>query len=113
MSILHNSNLTKTSQGISFDGVIRGAHICKGIMGNIYSATPRFNDGDFIESSEIVEVGFIPAIGHYVETANKSRYLIANTGESACQNGLVSEDIKQKEKHIEININYFKELQWS
>ncbi len=111
--ILHNSNLTKTSQGISFDGVIREAHICKGVMGKIYSATPKFKDGDFIESSEIVEVGFIPSIGHYVETADKSRYLIASTGYSACQKGLVNEDIKQKESHIKININYFKDLQWS
>ena len=113
MGILHNSSLIKTSQGISFDGFIRDAHICKGVMGKIYSATPRYEDGDFIESSEIVQVGFIPAVGHYVETANKSRYLIANTGYSSCQKGLVSEDLKQKENHIEINMNYFKELQWS
>jgi len=111
--MLHNSYLTKTKQGISFDGSFRNAHVCKGIIGCIYNATPRFNDGDFITTSEIVCVGYIPAIGYYVETVNRSRYHIASTAPSAVQSGRVEEDMKNKKFHIETNLDYFKPLMWS
>lgn len=111
--MLHNSNVTPTKQGISFDGYFRDAHICKGVIGRIYAATPRFNDGELITTSEIVEVGFIPAIGHFVETVNGSRYHIATTEYSAAQTGVVKEDMKNKRFYIETNIDYFKPLQWS
>lgn len=111
--MFYNANLKKTKQGISFDGSIRNAHICNGVMGQVYSATPRFSDGDVINTSEVVEVGFIPAIGWFVETVNGSRYHIASTEYSACQKGIVAEDMKQKQFHIESNPDYFKPLQWS
>ncbi|EHA1127119.1 hypothetical protein BOO92_13945 [Vibrio navarrensis] len=111
--MLYNANLTKTKQGISFDGSIRNAHICNGVMGQIYNATPRFNDGDFINTSEVVQVGFIPAIGWFVETVNGSRYHIASTEYSACQKGIVKDDMEHKQFYIESNLSYFKQLQWS
>ena len=112
--MLHNSYLTKTKQGISFDGSIRNAQILDtGVVGEIYNGTPRFKDGEIIHTSEIVEVGFIPAIGWYVETLNRSRYHIASTGYSACQKGIVKDDMEHRQFYIDSNINYFKPLQWS
>lgn len=111
--MLYNASLTKTKQGISFDGVIRDAHICNGVLGKVYNATPRFNDGDDIETSEVVEVGFIPAIGWFVETVNGSRYHIASTEYSAAQKGIVKDDMEQKQFHIKSNSDYFRPLQWS
>lgn len=111
--MLYSPYLTETKQGISFDGSIRNAHICDGVIGNIYSATPRFQDGELIQTSEIVEVAFIPAIGWFVETVDRSRYHIASTAYSAAQKGIVNEDMKHKQFYIESNIAYFKPLQWS
>ena len=111
--MLHNVNLTKTAQGISFDGSIRDAHLCKGVIGTINQATPRFNDGDTIDSSEIVNVDYIPAVGWYIETDSKHRYHIASTAYSAAQTGETDKDMKQKQFHIKTNIDYFKAKQWS
>lgn len=111
--ILHNSYITRTKQGCSFDGYIVDAHVGHGVLGLIFSGTPRFNDGDVIQSSEIVEVGRIPSIGWYVETLNRSRYKIANTACSAAQSGVLEVDMEHKVFHIKSNMNYFRPLQWS
>jgi len=111
--MLYNANLSKTKNGRSFDGSIRKAHVGKGVLGRVYQATPRFNDGDFISTSEVVNVDFIPSTGWFVETINGSRYHIASTEQSAAQKGIVEADMKLIKFYIDTNSHYFKPLQWS
>lgn len=107
---------TKTS-GRKYDGVLQDATFMgKGICGFIFGATPRFEPGVFVETSEVIKVSQILASGWFVETVNGSRYLIS----SVCFNPTLPNTTKSVEacaKHmqnfISINSDHFAPLQWS
>lgn len=111
-----NSNLIKTANGRAFDGVLQDATIGMYAVGHIFGATPRFESGAFIGTSEIVNVGHVPANGYYIETINGSRYLVASI--EFCKNlpestSSVEAAIKLKRKHLDYNQAYYSAYQWS
>lgn len=111
-----NSNLVKTAHGRAFDGVLQDASINMTASGHIFGASPRFKNGEFIETSEIVKVGHVLANGYYVETMSGSRYLVAsvefNPGFSETTSSLDAA-FKFKETHLGYNEAYYSEFQWS
>lgn len=111
-----NSNLVETASGLAFDGVLQDATIGMNAVGHIFGATPRFESGAFIETSDIVNVGHVPANGYYIETLNHSRYLVASIefcGNLPESTSSVEAAIKNKRKHLDYNKAYYSALQWS
>ncbi len=67
-----------------------------------------FEDGCYISTSEVVEIGQHDSIGYWVETASGHRYLISDViePEQAENNAWYA----RKLDHIEINANYFSKI---
>lgn len=113
-----NGELTPTkTTGNKFDGVIQDADVIGNrVTGHIFGATPRFEDGTFIETSEVVRVSNILSAGWFVETVSGSRYLISSVNFNPTLPSMtksVEAALKHCKHFIEINQAYFKPLQWS
>ncbi len=111
-----NSYLSKTANGICFDGIFQGACIGQNITGYIFGATPRFADGDWVETSEVVWVSNILSCGWYAETKTGSRYLLSSVEYNPTlpeSSRSVEAAMEQKRKHIMMNEQYFRPLIWS
>lgn len=93
-----------------FDGVLYDAHISHSAVGTIYCS--RYPDGQCVMTGEIVSVG----IGNnlcYIETINKSRYVIAQTQKGYNQLGDLIKDLTNKRDQILANSDYYTLFQWS
>jgi hypothetical protein len=120
-SMLSNSHkgegLTLTARDRKYDGVLQDADFMGStVCGHIFGAGDRFEDGAFIETSEVVRVSQVLSVGWFVETVNRSRYLISSVNYNpTLSSSTVSVEAaaKQKQQHISINPNYFSCLSWN
>lgn len=98
-----------------FDGVLQDADIGPRAEGKVFGHD-KFPDGAEIVTSTIVKTGFSESHGYYVETLNDSRYLIATVDYNAnlpSSTASVEAAIKAKQRHIDINHEFFEPYQWS
>ena len=107
---------TLTSEAV-FNGVLQDVdNVGKGVTGFIFGASPRFSDGTFVETSEIVQVGFVDLLGWYIETVSGSRYLVSNVNYNpylSTETASVQAAMLYRQKYLRLNKGYFAPKQWS
>ncbi|MBQ4839808.1 hypothetical protein [Pseudoalteromonas luteoviolacea] len=108
--ISQNLKLPLTRHRRVFDGVLYDAHISHKALGTIYCS--RYPEGHCVMTGEIVFVCLDNKLS-YIETINKSRYIIAKTLKGYNQVGVVLNDLADKEKQIRDNLDYYALFQWS
>ena len=104
--------LKPAKEGETFSGAVEVAHFGSGLMGAVFGSN-KFKDGDVITTSEIVKVGYVPTLGHYVETQTKSRYLIKNLGDLDIRPGDLESSFMQLRDNIKANAAEYRPKQWS
>lgn len=107
--------LKPTKNNRIFDGILQNATLGGYNVGIVYNATPYFEDGTFIQLSDIVKASSIGG-DYYVETKDKMRFLISDI-EYNSSLPLITESIDSNIKHvkqlIESNPKHYSKLQWS
>lgn len=107
-TVVEMPDLPRTKSGNVFDAVLRGGWAGDVFHGYAYGSDAR-PDGAAIRTSAIVDIGFLPPFGYYIETKGRSRYLLAmNLADSSWRQWL-----DHKKKHIAQNADYFRQYQWS
>jgi len=97
-----------TKNGNLYDGVLQDCEVHTYASGHIFKSR-IFDDGDSISTSEVIYAGELPGIGQYVETKSGSRYFISSYKMGQSKLGW----LERKQKHLEVNWQYFSRLQWS
>lgn len=117
-NLSHGADLlpTLTNEGF-FNGVLQDVdNVGKSVTGYIFGAAPRFDDGTFVETSEIIKVGYADLAGWYIETVSGSRYLISNVNYNPhldCETTSVEAAMAHRQKYLKLNASYFANKQWS
>lgn len=105
-----------TSQSV-FNGVLQDVdNIGKSVTGFIFGAAPRFDEGSFVETSEVVKVGCVDLVGWYIETVSGSRYLISNVNYNPhldSETTSVESAMLHRAKYLKLNAGYYASKQWS
>ena len=107
-----SDNLETPSKCTNFDGVIKNASICDVVYGQIFEASPIFEDGAFITTSKIVNVGTDQDDRWFVETITGNRYLISSVEFNPTLQSTASVEAAMlaKRDHIDNNKDYYREL---
>jgi hypothetical protein len=102
--------MVPTKRGNLFDGVLQDATISSTACGHLFGSASSA-EGMFVATSQVVKVGSVLGIGNYVETESRSRYLVSSVEENSSLDEAIW--FERKARHIDINIDYFRPLQWS
>ena len=97
----HTSYVSLTKKGNMFDGVIQFADVATTASGYIFGSS-EFKDGEYIETSEVIKINSILAVGDWIETKNGSRYLISDIDENWCLDITQSNWYQRKEKQLKV-----------
>ncbi len=99
--------LTQTKSGRIFDGILQDNMVWKKAEGYVFNSD-QFEDGCYITTSEVVQIGQHGSIGSWVETASGHRYLISDVMEPEQADN--NTWYLRKLEHIEINADYFSKI---
>ncbi|MEH6473653.1 MAG: hypothetical protein V7752_20710 [Halopseudomonas sp.] len=102
--------MVTSKSGNYFDGVLQDAGVGAQATGHLFGSE-RFAEGAFVETSTVVQVGEVIGIGPYVETESGHRYLVSSVEVNPHLD--VDNWLMNKRRHLAINKEYFKPLQWS
>ncbi len=99
--------LSQTKSGRIFDGILQDNMVWQKAEGYVFNSD-QFEDGCYITTSEVVQIGHHDSIGYWVETAAGHRYLISDViePEQAENNAWYA----RKLDHVEINAEYFSKI---
>jgi hypothetical protein len=113
----YGEDLKISVNGVKYDGVLQDIdYMGRGVCGTIYGNESSFEDGTFIETSEVVRVSNVLSSGWFIETLSGSRYLISSVNFNPTlskSTESVEACMKDIQNYIKINESYFADKQWN